>query len=73
MNLLDLETGGKAKITSITDKEIAFHLMAKGVRVGMVLEVKRRVAFGSSLYLAFENHSMALRNREAMTIYVEKI
>lgn len=73
MNLLDLQEGDKAVIESVMDKELAFLLISKGVRIGMQFELTRKVVFGSSLYLKFKNHNMAFRNNEAALIQVKKL
>lgn len=73
MILTDLLAGDKARIISIKDENIAFQLLTKGIRPGMTFELKRKVLFGSSYYLKFDTHIMALRKTEAKLIEIEKL
>ena len=73
MSVLDLQVGRKARIVSIEPTEMAFEFLRKGVRPGMIIELKRKGLFGLNYYILLESYVMAVRNEEAASIRIEYI
>lgn len=71
MSLNDLKKGQKATLLGFNNQEIESALLIFGLFPGVVVELKRKVPFGGSLYLSFNQTLLALRRSEAAQVSIE--
>jgi len=73
MTLQELKVGQQAKVISFQHKEIESSFILFGMIPDSIVEIKRRVPFGGSLYISFNQTLMAIRRSEAEQVIVEII
>lgn len=73
MQLNELQIGTKAKVVSFGNKELENAFLLFGLLPETVVQINRKVPFGGSLYLAFNQTIIAVRRTEAAQVSIELI
>jgi Fe2+ transport system protein FeoA len=69
--LLDLKSNESAKAISFDNQALACKLTAMGVLPGAMIEMIRPAPFGSAYYVKVDGIRLALREEEAISIFLE--
>jgi len=71
MNLSEVKTGEKVRITSFTNEDLVLKLMEMGCLPGEEIVVWKKAPFGDPIYVLVAGYSLSLRKDEAEGIQVE--
>jgi Fe2+ transport system protein FeoA len=71
--LSEIQLKRKAKIVKVDDDFLNLQLIAKGLKLGSVIEVSRKTFWGNSMYLRCASHSIAIQKKIAKRIYVVEL
>jgi len=69
---LDLGVGEIGTIRGFSRRDMASKLLSMGVLPGSRIEIIRKSPFGGSYYMAIDSHFLALRQKELLTIHIQK-
>ncbi len=70
-SLNDLKKGQKGRILSFENLEIEKAFLIFGLLPDVTVELKRKMPFGGSLYLSFNQTLLAVRRSEAAQVSIE--
>ena len=69
--ILDLSKGSKGRVVQFSDNEMASKLMSMGMLIGSEVEIVRVAPFNGGFYLKVDGNGLAIRSREAATIFID--
>lgn len=73
MNLTDLKSGEKGRISNIESTELTAKLLEMGCLPGEEVEVEHTAPFGGPIAVRVLGYSLGLRKTEARQILVERL